>query len=260
MATRQRSHSTSYEDDPLVYEAAFGLETEVTDDDIEAYLDEQAAVDEEQTSKPGFLNVQTGAGIGLITVGVIYLLQQLGFFPLGYSLGVLVSFLPWLAGILIILTGFGVLSWSPTRRRRRARRKAQAKARARRAKREKTLGRERREQRVADTVEQMQKGATYVMRKTGRYLSRASERSAGRRKSATRKLARSRHNQKIAGVAAGIGEYFGIDPTLVRIAFVIGTVLGNGITIPLYLILSFVLPKAKSEEEITRVLRDHGLI
>lgn len=32
-----------------------------------------------------------------------------------------------------------------------------------------------------------------------------------------KRLYRSRHNRMIAGVAGGMGEYFGVDPTLVRI-------------------------------------------
>jgi len=36
-----------------------------------------------------------------------------------------------------------------------------------------------------------------------------------------KKLFRSRSNSKIAGVCGGLGDYFNIDPTLVRILFLI---------------------------------------
>jgi phage shock protein C len=36
-----------------------------------------------------------------------------------------------------------------------------------------------------------------------------------------KRLMRSRQNRKIAGVCGGIGEYFDIDPTLVRLAVVV---------------------------------------
>jgi phage shock protein C len=36
-----------------------------------------------------------------------------------------------------------------------------------------------------------------------------------------KRLIRSRRNRKIAGVCGGIGEYFDIDPTLVRLAVVV---------------------------------------
>jgi phage shock protein C len=37
-----------------------------------------------------------------------------------------------------------------------------------------------------------------------------------------RKLYRSRQDRKLAGVCGGLGVYWGIDPTLVRLAFVLG--------------------------------------
>ncbi len=58
----------------------------------------------------------------------------------------------------------------------------------------------------------------------------------------TRKLKKSLLDKKIFGVCGGIADYFGIDPTLVRIGFVAGTFLTTGATIPIYLILNFVLP------------------
>lgn len=49
----------------------------------------------------------------------------------------------------------------------------------------------------------------------------------------------------IAGVCSGLGEYFDIDPVVVRIAFVILTVLG-GAGILAYLILWIIMPAAGS--------------
>lgn len=46
----------------------------------------------------------------------------------------------------------------------------------------------------------------------------------------------------IGGVAGGIAEYFGIDPTIVRLLFVLGVWL-NGITILLYFVGMFVIPE-----------------
>lgn len=54
-------------------------------------------------------------------------------------------------------------------------------------------------------------------------------------------LRRSATNQVIAGVCGGIGEYFEVDPTIIRILFIIlGFATGSGILI--YIILWLVIP------------------
>ncbi|WP_313523993.1 PspC domain-containing protein [Anaerotignum sp.] len=40
----------------------------------------------------------------------------------------------------------------------------------------------------------------------------------------TKKLYRSSTNVKISGVCGGIGEYFSIDPTLIRLVWVLGSI------------------------------------
>lgn len=57
-----------------------------------------------------------------------------------------------------------------------------------------------------------------------------------------RTLRRSRNNRVIAGVCAGLGEYFGIDPTIVRILFVLLIIFPLPAFIP-YLILWLVMPE-----------------
>jgi phage shock protein C len=57
-----------------------------------------------------------------------------------------------------------------------------------------------------------------------------------------RRLYRSRNDRTLAGVCAGIAEYFGWDPTLVRLAWVLLTLLG-GSGILLYLITWLVVPE-----------------
>ncbi len=74
-----------------------------------------------------------------------------------------------------------------------------------------------------------------------------------------KKLRKSR-DKKVSGVSAGIAEYFGIDPTLVRLLFVAGAIFGSGASIPLYIILSMVLEKPekyKSPDRIT-IIREKG--
>jgi phage shock protein PspC (stress-responsive transcriptional regulator) len=58
-----------------------------------------------------------------------------------------------------------------------------------------------------------------------------------------KQLTRSSTNRMIAGVCAGLGEYLNIDPTVVRLLFVLGFFLtGPGILIA-YLIMAVVVPE-----------------
>jgi phage shock protein C len=58
-----------------------------------------------------------------------------------------------------------------------------------------------------------------------------------------RRLYRSRYDRQLAGVAAGMAEYLDLDPTLVRILWILSALFG-GFTILLYVILAFVMPLA----------------
>jgi len=44
-----------------------------------------------------------------------------------------------------------------------------------------------------------------------------------------RKLYRSKENKKLAGVCGGLGEYFKIDPTIIRLLWVVFILCGFGI-------------------------------
>lgn len=57
-----------------------------------------------------------------------------------------------------------------------------------------------------------------------------------------RRLYRSRKERMLFGVCGGLGEYFKIDPTLVRLAFVIATLLG-GPGLIAYIVLLIVVPE-----------------
>ena len=63
-----------------------------------------------------------------------------------------------------------------------------------------------------------------------------------------KRLYRSSGNRMIAGVCAGLAEYFNIDPTLVRVAFVVLS-FGGGFGIAAYVILWIVIPEAGQGEK-----------
>lgn len=58
-----------------------------------------------------------------------------------------------------------------------------------------------------------------------------------------KRLYRSYLDRKVAGVAAGLGEYFDIDPLLIRLLFVILTLAGGG-GVLIYIILWIITPEA----------------
>lgn len=59
----------------------------------------------------------------------------------------------------------------------------------------------------------------------------------------TRKLRKTPHDKMIAGVCGGIAEYFGVDPTLIRVGYVILSVLSTVFPgLLLYIVLAFVMP------------------
>jgi phage shock protein C len=58
----------------------------------------------------------------------------------------------------------------------------------------------------------------------------------------TRKLYRSRSDGKLAGVCAGLAQYFNVDVTLIRVLFVVLAVLG-GSGLILYLAMWIIVPK-----------------
>lgn len=57
-----------------------------------------------------------------------------------------------------------------------------------------------------------------------------------------KRLYRSSTNYMICGVCGGIGEYFNIDPTLVRLAWVLFSCMG-GSGILAYIVAAIIIPK-----------------
>ena len=61
-----------------------------------------------------------------------------------------------------------------------------------------------------------------------------------------KKLYKSNTNKVIDGVCGGIGEYFNIDPTLVRLAWVVFCALG-GSGLLAYIIMALIIPRQPAE-------------
>lgn len=62
-----------------------------------------------------------------------------------------------------------------------------------------------------------------------------------------KKLVRSKKNQMICGVCAGIGEYFDIDPTIVRLVAAAMGLSGSGLFV--YIVAAIIIPEEGEELE-----------
>ena len=58
-----------------------------------------------------------------------------------------------------------------------------------------------------------------------------------------KQLTRSTTDRMVAGVCAGLGEYLNIDPTVVRLLFVLGFFLSGGGVLIAYLIMALIVPE-----------------
>jgi len=73
----------------------------------------------------------------------------------------------------------------------------------------------------------------------------------------TRRLCKSHSDRMIAGVCGGLGEYFGVDPVLVRLAFVLLSLV-TGIAFLAYPVLWIVMPEESSVDRHPRdVVREN---
>ena len=61
----------------------------------------------------------------------------------------------------------------------------------------------------------------------------------------SKKLYRSKSDQKLAGICGGIAEYFNLDPTIVRLAWIIFCACG-GSGVLAYIIAAIVIPSESS--------------
>jgi phage shock protein C len=74
-------------------------------------------------------------------------------------------------------------------------------------------------------------------------------------------LRRAYHGRMLAGVCAGIADSFGVDVTIVRVAFAVFTFLG-GAGVPAYLACLLLIPEEGSDQSIAGSLFssvEHGL-
>ena len=64
-----------------------------------------------------------------------------------------------------------------------------------------------------------------------------------------KQLTRSTSNRMLAGVCAGLGEYLGIDPTIVRLLTVLAFFTGFGGIVIVYLVMALVVPEQTTVQQ-----------
>ena len=70
-----------------------------------------------------------------------------------------------------------------------------------------------------------------------------------------RRLERNPDNKMIAGVASGVADFFGIDPTIVRVLWAL-TILFGGLGAIVYIILWIVMPEPGTDSTVAHEIRD----
>ncbi len=89
-------------------------------------------------------------------------------------------------------------------------------------------------------------GGLILFRKQGASASSDSAAETGSSESESPGLVRLRNERKVTGVCAGLAYYLNIDPTIVRLLWVIGVFATGGIALLLYIILAIVLPESEA--------------
>lgn len=74
----------------------------------------------------------------------------------------------------------------------------------------------------------------------------------------SKRLTKSRTNKVLTGTLAGIAEYFGVDPTILRIIYVVIILGGFGAPILLYFLLWLLIPKAPVSDHYGRDNSGYG--
>lgn len=61
-----------------------------------------------------------------------------------------------------------------------------------------------------------------------------------------KRLFRSESDRMLAGVLGGVGQFFQIDSTIVRLLYVAGTIFTSGGLVFLYIIAAFIIPHERN--------------
>lgn len=211
MPTRNRPRSSRSDADDRASDASFSPLDDAemnnfTDEELDHLLDAPAG-----GSSDRFGRIATATGIGMMIVLALYLIAEftsMGF--MGSTLGI------GLVGMMMALIGFGV--FSGRNKKSASSKSSSSSSKSSSASVEEKVQAKLREAREALDAEQSDTS------------------------SSTNKLRRS-SEKKLFGVCAGLAEYFGLDVTLVRAAFLVGLFISGGNLALIYFGMAYIMPK-----------------
>jgi phage shock protein C len=180
---------------------------EVSDRDLESTLEHYLEERVEAPAKPSFMNFFTVSGLAILMTGFFAVVQL--FLPFSFDFTKILNVVPLVGGIIVMLVGLGFFN-SEYRKSKSAIKRGKTKEKPK--------------------VFSENTGSNAI----------PTDPIALKQK---KKLFKSRRDKRIAGVCGGLADYFGVDATLVRIAFVALFFLGSGSPAFVYIALSFLLDK-----------------
>ncbi len=68
------------------------------------------------------------------------------------------------------------------------------------------------------------------------------------KKGGVKRLYRSGRDKVLGGVCGGIAEYLNVDPVLIRLLWVVGTIISMGVGIVLYVIAWIIIPRNPNDK------------
>ncbi len=207
---RPRSSSRSHADDRTSDASFSPLDdaelSDFTDEELDHLLDAPAG-----DSSDRFGRIATATGVGMLLVLVLYLIAEftsMGFLSSTLGIG--------MVGMMMALIGFGV--FSGRKKKRSSSKSSSSDEKSSSASVEERVQAKLREAREALDAEQTDTS------------------------SSPNKLRRS-SEKKLFGVCAGLAEYFGLDVTLVRAAFLVGLFISGGNLALIYFGMAYIMPK-----------------
>jgi len=192
-------------------------------------------LEEEEKENPSIWNFATIAGIAMMLVSMVYIIQLITF-SVGSGFSEFMGIIAVLGAVMVGYVGFGYFVCD---------RKRMKKARKKQQERRKDYF----DQEFSDKGEQEERfdieselfgtSAAEQSSQSGPFDVHAFSKS--------KKLYKSRTNKKVSGVCGGLAKYFGISSNVIRFLFFFALVAGWGAPLLIYIALAFALEKEPPE-------------